>query len=268
MMKSIIELSDMTGRVALVTGAAGHIGRAIVETVAELGADLILLDLDKNGLQAVAEQITRKYNAKVELVELDLADAAAINKIPTYIENSFSQLDILINNAAFVGSSGISGWVTRFEDQSVSTWKKAMDVNLTSAFALSQACVEFLKSSRQGVIINIASIYGVYGPDLSLYEGTEMGNPAAYAVSKGGLLQLTRWLATVLAPDIRVNALSPGGVFRNQPAKFCKRYIARTPLGRMANEEDFKGAIAFLASDMSGYMTGQNIMVDGGWGCW
>ena len=125
-----------------------------------------------------------------------------------------------------------------------------------------------LKESAGGCIINIASIYGSYGPDHSLYAGTEMGTPAAYAASKGGLIQLTRWLATTLGPGVRVNTVSPGGVFRNQPEVFVQRYRERTPLARMATEDDFRGAIAYLASDLSAYVTGQNLAVDGGWGVW
>src|SRR5437870_1912890 len=114
----------------------------------------------------------------------------------------------------------------------------------------------------------IGSIYGVVGPDLALYEGTPLGNPAAYAASKGGLLQFTRWLATSLAPRVRVNMLSPGGVERGQAEQFRTRYVAKTPLARMATEEDFKGAVAYLASDLSAYVTGQNLIVDGGWTTW
>ena len=125
-----------------------------------------------------------------------------------------------------------------------------------------------LKQSGHGSIINVASIYGISGPDYSLYEDTAMGNPAAYAASKGGLLQLTRWLATTLAPEVRVNAISPGGVFRNQPEIFVARYRNRTPLQRMAVEDDFKGVMAYLVSDLSSYVTGQNMIVDGGWTCW
>ena len=125
-----------------------------------------------------------------------------------------------------------------------------------------------LKSQEGASIINIASIYGLYGPDWSLYEGTNMNNPAAYAASKGGLIQLTKWLATTIAPEVRVNAISPGGIFRNQSTIFVKRYEDKTPLGRMASEDDFRGAIAYLATDMSKYVTGQNFSVDGGWGVW
>jgi NAD(P)-dependent dehydrogenase (short-subunit alcohol dehydrogenase family) len=125
-----------------------------------------------------------------------------------------------------------------------------------------------LAKHERGSIINIGSIYGSVGPNNALYTGTKMGNPAAYNATKGGLVQLTRYLATAMAPRVRVNCMSPGGVARGQPSAFIERYVALTPLGRMATEEDFKGAIAFLASRASGYMTGQNILVDGGFTAW
>jgi NAD(P)-dependent dehydrogenase (short-subunit alcohol dehydrogenase family) len=143
-----------------------------------------------------------------------------------------------------------------------------LEVNVTAPFILAQTCAEALSASGHGSVINILSIYGLVGPDFSLYEGTPLGNPAAYGASKGGLLQLTRYLATALAPAIRVNAITPGGVFRDQAQSFRKRYVDRTPLGRMATEEDFKGAVAYLASDLSKYVTGSNLVVDGGWTAW
>ena len=158
--------------------------------------------------------------------------------------------------------------MTEFQKQSIETWKKALEVNLTAAFILAQGLVPILEKSEGANIINIGSTYGKWGPDYKLYEKTSMGNPAAYAASKGGLIQLTRWLATTLANKIRVNTLSPGGVFRNQPEIFVKKYNSRTPLGRMATEDDFRGAIAYLATDLSSYVTGQNLAIDGGWGIW
>ena len=125
-----------------------------------------------------------------------------------------------------------------------------------------------LAAGGHGSVINISSIYGLSGPDWRLYEGTSLGNPAAYAASKGGLIQMTRWLATTMAPKVRVNAIAPGGVFRNTPEPFLGRYISRTPLARMATEEDFMGAVAYLASDLSAYVTGQCLAVDGGWTAW
>jgi NAD(P)-dependent dehydrogenase (short-subunit alcohol dehydrogenase family) len=258
----------MRGRVALITGGAGKIGSAMAEALAELGADIVLLDVNATALEETANRIADQYGVQVNGLALDLEDELALQTAPSQISELHGKLDVLVNNAAFVGTSAMSGWATSFEKQSVETWKRAMDVNLTSAFALTQGCTDLLRQSGYASVINIASIYGIHGPDLTLYEGTEMGNPAAYAASKGGLLQLTRWLSTVLAPDVRVNAISPGGVQRGQPVEFQERYVKRTPLGRMAVEEDFKGAIAFLASDLSRYVTGQNIVVDGGWGVW
>lgn len=178
------------------------------------------------------------------------------------------ELNILINNAAFVGSSSLAGWAEPFEAQTIETWRRALEVNLTAAFQLSQLFAPALRSARGASIVNIASIYGHWGPDWSLYEGTQMSNPAAYGASKGGLIQLTRWLATTLGPEIRVNAISPGGIERGQPEQFVERYAKRTPMGRMATEDDFRGVVSFLASDMSAYVTGQVINVDGGWGVW
>ena len=160
------------------------------------------------------------------------------------------------------------GWSVPFEDQSIDTWRRAMEVNLTAVFDLSKGLAPLLKSSKNGSIVNIASIYGIHGSDWSLYEGTGMNNPAAYGASKGGLIQLTRWLATAIAPEVRVNAISPGGIFKNQPEEFVKRYEDKTPMGRMANAEDFRGALAYLTSDLSKYVTGQVLQVDGGWGTW
>ena len=139
---------------------------------------------------------------------------------------------------------------------------------MTAPFFLTQAAAPWLRKHKRGSVINIASIYAFLGPDMRLYDGTSMGNPAAYAASKGGLIQSTRWLSTVLAPEIRVNCVSPGGIWRNQPESFVRGYEARTPMQRMGTEEDMMGAIAFLASDLSLYVTGQHIAVDGGWSAW
>lgn len=260
-------LMDLTGRVAAITGGAGHIGRAMAEALAELGAKVAIIDMAPDTAE-IAQGIGKRFGTETCGIAADLADDDAIAALPTQVEACLGGLDILIHNAAFVGTSGLTGWVTPFEEQSVETWRKAMDVNLTVPFSLTQAALPLLRRSGRGSVIMVSSIYGLVGPDMSLYDGTAMGNPAAYSASKGGLLQLTRWLSTVLAPDIRVNAIIPGGVARGQPEAFTQRYVARTPLARMAVEDDFKGATAFLASDASAYVTGQSLAVDGGWTAW
>ena len=160
------------------------------------------------------------------------------------------------------------GWSVPFERQTVEAWDAAMRVNVTSAFVMVQEAQKALAASGHGSVVFVASTYGVVAPDFRLYEGTAMANPAAYGASKGGVLQLMRYFATLLAPRVRVNAISPGGVWRNQPEAFHQRYVSRTPLARMATEEDLKGAVAYLASDLSAYVTGHNVVVDGGWTVW
>jgi len=267
-MKRISELMTLKGRVAVITGGAWHIGAAMAEALAELGAKIVILDISLESCLPVCERISKEYAVETLPLSVNLAQEEHIRMVPDAVVNKFGRLDILVNCAAFVGNSKLKGWITPFEEQSADTWKRALDVNLTAPFVLTQACTPALKESGNGSVINIASIYGLVGPDMRLYDGTDMGNPAAYAASKGGLLQLTRWLATVLAPDIRVNTITPGGVNRGQPEDFQARYIERTPLKRMAIEEDFKGAVAYLASDSSSYVTGQNIIIDGGWTTW
>jgi NAD(P)-dependent dehydrogenase (short-subunit alcohol dehydrogenase family) len=267
-MKSVNELMKLNGRVALVTGAGGHIGIAICESLAELGAAVVVLEKEAEACRSVASRIQESYKIETMPLIVDLTDEVAVRSVPQTILDRFGRLDILVNCAALVGTSELQGWATSFLKQSADVWRMALEVNLTAPFVLIQACAKALAASGHGSVINIGSTYGIVGPDTSLYEDTNLGNPAAYAASKGGLLQFTRWLATVLAPDVRVNAISPGGVWRNQPEDFSKRYVAKTPLRRMATEEDLKGAVAYLASDLSAYVTGHNLVVDGGWTTW
>jgi NAD(P)-dependent dehydrogenase (short-subunit alcohol dehydrogenase family) len=263
--RKIKDLMSLKGRRALITGATGGIGKEIAITIAELGGDLILVDRPHSNYDLIKETISSNWNVDVECIDCDLESKESRIELINSVVNSGLNLEILINNAAFAGESNLEGWVEDFDKQSIETWRRAIEVNLTAPFHLCRDFSTLLNKEGSGSIINIASIYGVNAPDYSLYEATEMGNPAAYSASKGGLIQLTRWLSTTVAPNIRVNSISPGGVFRNQPEAFVDRYNAKTPLGRMATEEDFKGVVAFLSSDLSMYVTGQNILVDGGW---
>lgn len=257
---------DLTGRVAIITGGAGYIGLAIAEALAEAGSKIALVDCNSELLDKAEKTLGR--HDYVAQFRVDLSIEEQVRSLPSQVAERFGRIDILVNCAAFVGTSGLEGWAVPFEEQKTSSWRSALEVNVTAVFELVQAALPWLRKSGNGSIINISSLYGDYGPDWRLYEGTSMGNPAAYGASKGALKQLTRWLATTLAPEIRCNCISPGGVARNQPKKFTTRYTDRTPLQRMATEEDFKGAALFLASDLSSYVTGQNLAVDGGWGVW
>jgi NAD(P)-dependent dehydrogenase (short-subunit alcohol dehydrogenase family) len=264
----LANLMSLKGRRALITGAAGGLGRVMADTLAEMGADLILVDRPDVSLELLTSSLSKKWKIDAQSLPCDLEKVDDRVALAEAVLGDPRGLNILVNNAAFVGDSGLSGWAEPFEKQTLETWGRALEVNLTSIFHLSQLFLAALRKGHGGNIVNIASIYGQCGPDWSLYEGTAMANPAAYGVSKGGLIQLNRWLSTTLAPDVRVNAISPGGVARAQPEAFLERYEARTPLGRMANEDDFRGAIAYLASDLSAYVTGHVLNVDGGWTVW
>ena len=267
-MTSINELSSLKGRRTLITGAAGNLGKVFAETMAELGSDLILVDLPHSNLEVLSNALRERWGVTVLLKNCNLEEFKEREELVNWVKETGQPLHVLINNAAFAGTTNLTGWNVPFEEQSVETWRRALEVNLTAIFHLCQGLSPLLKSAKGASIVNIASIYGTCGPNWSLYENTNMGNPAAYGASKGGLIQLTRWLATTLAPEVRVNSISPGGIFRNQPEHFIKRYVEKTPLLRMATEDDFRGAIAYLTSDLSKYVTGQNLMVDGGWGTW
>jgi NAD(P)-dependent dehydrogenase (short-subunit alcohol dehydrogenase family) len=263
-MKQLSQLMDLSGRTALLTGGAGAVAQAVAETLIELGAKVAITDLDPDACNRRAKSLGKQAVA----FPCDLGDERATRDTVQKTIRRFGGLDVLIHCAAYVGTTKVPGWAEPFDRQTVTAWDAALRVNLAAAFVLAQEARTALAGSKRGSIIFLSSIYGMVGPDMSLYADTAMANPAAYGASKGGLLQLARYLAAIFAPEIRVNAISPGGIWRNQPDVFVKRYQKRTPLQRMATEEDLKGAIAYLASDLSAYVTGHNLVVDGGWTAW
>jgi NAD(P)-dependent dehydrogenase (short-subunit alcohol dehydrogenase family) len=264
--RTVQQLADLEGRVGLVVGA-GHVGKVAFDALSELGAAVAVADSDGARAAAVIESASER-GVTARSYTVDLADDDAVVALPGQVVDDLGRLDVLVLAAAYVGTTALEGWTTQFAEQSLATWRASLDVNLTSAFALVQAAAPALRDSGAASVVLLGSIYGVVGPDLRLYEDTTMGNPAAYAAAKGGLVQLCRWLATVLAPDVRVNLCSPGGLHRGQDDRFVAAYVDRTPLRRMGTEEDLKGAIAYLGSDLSSYVTGQNLLVDGGWTAW
>ncbi|WMN59387.1 SDR family oxidoreductase [Pseudoalteromonas xiamenensis] len=267
-MKTFRELQDLTGTWAVITGGAGYVGKAAAETIIELGGNVILLDNDMEKLKVAQTEIVSAKSSNTFLVCCDLSKdkqiEMAISEIAMITEG---KVNILINNAAFVGTSDLEGWCVPFQEQSISTFRACLDVNLTAPFVISQKVCALMDNFQHPLksIINISSIYGVVGPQMDLYAGTNMGNPAAYAASKAGLMQMTRWMAAVVSPKIRVNSIVLGGIERGQPTEFQQRYNSKVPLQRMATEEDLKGAIGYLSSQLSNYMTGQTLSVDGGW---
>lgn len=258
---------DLHGNTMVITGSFGNLGKAFCEYVKHMSPRLMMLDRHSSISNDFVEQL-ESAGAKVEVFAVDLEERADRKKVFDEISRACSAIDILINNAAFVGTSSLAGWSTNFSEQSMETWDRALNVNLAAPFELTQSLYQKLKESDKASVINIGSIYGELGPDWGLYENTAMGNPAAYNASKGGLLQITRWLATTLAPRIRVNSISPGGIENGQSKIFVDRYISKTPLKRMATVEEVVHAMAFFASTDSKFITGQNLRVDGGFSIW
>jgi NAD(P)-dependent dehydrogenase (short-subunit alcohol dehydrogenase family) len=265
-MRSVLELLDLRDRTAVVSGAAGHIGRAVCDTLVELGARVAMLDIDADRLRARQRELSSR--SETIAVKCDLGREKQARRAVRQAADRLGRIDILIHCAGFTGDTRRKGWAGPFESQTTEALEAAMRVNATSAFAMVQESAVRLAASGRGSVVFVSSIYGMLGPDLRMYRNTDMANPVGYGMSKGALLQLTRYLATLLAPRVRVNAISPGGISRRQPRSFVKQYEMRTPLGRMGREEDLKGAVAYLSSDLSAYVTGQNLVVDGGWSAW
>ena len=260
--------NSLQGKKILVTGAGGHLGGAIAAHLHAIGAQLYLVDQKLSELDQVAHSLGENSGATVSLFEADFEKEDSRENFVGVLRDSTERLDGIVHNAAFVGTSELDGWVTGFSEQTLETWRRAIEINVTAPFQLTQLMVPLLKESRAASIVSVASIHGFLAPDWRLYEGVPMSNPAAYSVSKAGLIQLMRWLSTTLPPHVRANSVSPGGIERSQPSKFKARYEGRTPMGRMGKERDVVEAISFLLSDGALYITGQNIVVDGGYSSW
>lgn len=262
------DLMALDGRTAVVTGGAGPLGSVLSSTLAELGARVVVVDRDEDASKATAGTLPEVSAGPHLGIGADLMEADVASRIVGEVERVAGALDIIVNNAAFTGTSGVPGYAVPFENQTDEAFLAAGQLNLLAPFSLVRTALPLLRASTHGSVINVSSIYGLVGPNMRLYDGTTMGNPAAYGATKGGIAQLTRYLATVMAPDIRVNAIAPGGIARGQDDEFVKRYEALTPLGRMGAEDDMRGAVAWLAGDAAAYVTGQVIAIDGGWTAW
>lgn len=248
---------DLTGKVAVVTGGAGLIGREIVKKFAQAGAIVIAAD---NNKRKARDMVSHAKDIHFEY--LDIASARSVKKLISSVVRRFGRIDIWINSAY----PRTKDWGRKLEDVKFSSWKKNVDMHLGGYFLCCQQAVIYMQKQNKGVIINLASIYGLNAPDFSLYRGTTMTVDPAYAAIKGGVITLTKYLASYCGKyNIRVNCISPGGVFDNQPPEFVDRYNKKTLLGRMASVSDIANTALFLAADACGYVNGQNLVVDGGW---
>lgn len=275
---AIQEKFDLTGRVAVVTGGVGLLGAEFCRTLAEAGAAVAVVDLNAEAAARTAGALAQAgYRALA--VPTDITQPESVNTMVKKVVSGFGRLDILVNSAALdpkfdpeAVAKGIAPG--SFEEYPLEQWNAALNVNLTGMFLVTQACVkQMIAQGKKGSIINICSTYGLNGPDQRIYRKPDGSQPAFkpvfYTVTKAGVLGFTKYLAAYyMETEIRVNALTPGGVFNNHDETFVKNYSAKTILGRMAHKDEMNGGLLFLACDASSYMTGNNLVVDGGWTAW
>jgi len=251
------ELLSLKNKICLVTGGGGKYGRCIVEGLLEAGGTVVTASRSLESLRKVADVFKSEgYDAHVMYV--DQADHESVIKLKDEIKAKFGRLDVFVNNAVLRPMKTYTSPLEQFGE--------SMRVNATGMFDITREMADLIAQSGGGSIVNICSMMGMFGPDLSNYDGTDMGVPPAdYFFHKGGMFTLTRYLCRVLADKkVRVNSISPGGIFANQPEQFLKNYTKKVPVGRMANNDDIKGTVVFLASQASAYINGENILMDGG----
>ena len=277
-MSDIFEKFSLKGHTAIVTGGGGLLGKEFCRTLAQAGALVVVADLNAAAAQQVAEGLLQE-GLRASAVGVDVTQPDSVQAMVDVALQASGRLDVLVNSAAMdpkFDSSQQGQHGNTFENYPVEAWRQALDVNLTGMFLCCQAASRPMLAQNSGSIINICSTYGLVGPDQRIYERPgqpKQYKPVFYSVTKAGVLGLTRYLATYFAAKsvptaVRCNALSPGGVYNNHDELFTSNYSARTVLGRMAHKDEMNGAILFLASDASSYMTGANLVVDGGWTAW
>jgi NAD(P)-dependent dehydrogenase (short-subunit alcohol dehydrogenase family) len=254
---NVKELLSLRGKIILVTGGAGNYGKCIVEGLAEAEGTVITASRNLENGQKVAENF-RNSGLDVHAMKLDQADHSSVMELKGQIIKSFGRLDVFVNNAVSRPMKGYNGPIEQFAE--------SMKVNATGMMDILREMADLIAKSDGGSIINISSMMGMYGPDLSNYEGTNMGEPPPdYFFHNAGLINLTRYLCKIFAgKNINVNSISPGGLFNNQPERFLENYCKKVPLKRMANNDDIKGLVVLLASKAGAYINGENILMDGG----
>ena len=254
-----LDMFSLKGKSAVITGGAGLLGLSFAQALADAGANVALCDFEFERCLSQSKAVT---GTTAIALRADVTDRDSVHSMFETARSQFGTVDILVNGAY----RHIS---TSFEDRGLEDFEAILRVNLTGVFLCCQEAARLMKGQGKGVIINIGSIYGVVSADPGIYGDSGLNSPEVYAASKGGVIQLTRYLAIHLAKyNIRVNTISPGGIFNNQPEEFLEKYARKSPLSRMARADELKGALVFLASDASSYVTGHNLMVDGGWTAW
>lgn len=273
-MSDVLEKFNLKGRAAVVTGGAGLLGVEFCRTLAQAGAGVVVADLNAAAAERVASELRAAGLTALHAV-LDVTQPESVAEVVASCVDEFGSLDVIVNSAAMdpkfdASQAGQHG--NTFEDYPLAQWQQALEVNLTGVFLCCQAAARQMKAQGKGSIINICSTYGLVPPDQRIYERPgqpRQYKPAFYTTSKAGVLGLTKYIASYYAgTQIRANCLTPGGVYNQHDETFTRNYAYRTILGRMAERDEMNGALLFLASDASSYMTGGNVVVDGGWTVW
>jgi NAD(P)-dependent dehydrogenase (short-subunit alcohol dehydrogenase family) len=270
---------DLTDRVAIITGGAGMLGVRYAEAIAEAGGIPVLADVRQDAIDEALKRIRQNSGVEGFGVRVDIAEKSDIDALVQSVRERYGRIDILVNNAALTvkgGSEGFENYFAPFEDYPLDLWQRALDVNLTGTFLMTQAVGRVMVEQRRGVVLNIAAVYGMVSPDHRIYEGitnqyggVAFNTPISYSTTKSGILNFTRYLATYWADKgIRVNSFTPGAVYDEHDPTFVGNLTRRIPVARMAHKDEYKGVVLFLVSDASSYMTGANVVVDGGWTSW
>ena len=253
---NVNKLLSLKGKVILITGGSGLYGRPMFEALAEAGGTVITASRSIDAAREVVEEL-RPLGFDVHARIVDQADHTSVLKLKSDIRKEFGRLDVFVNNA-------VARPMRKYTDP-LEAFAESMRINATGMFDITREMADLIAVSGGGTIVNIASMQGMFGADFALYERTEMDSPPDYHFHKGGMITLTKYLARKLAPQkIRVNCISPGGLYSGQPDAFVEKYTKKVPVGRMAGTDDIKGVVVFLASDASAYINGQNILMDGG----
>lgn len=273
MVEKSSNIFSLSGKVVLITGGAGLLGQVFCKALAIAGANVAVVDIDYQAAKLTAGTIAKESGCKVSGFGCDVASPESVLKMVSEVISDLGRIDVLVNNAASK-SSNLDDFFKPFEEYSLQTWREVMAVNVDGLFLVAQAVGKQMKLQGGGSIIQTSSIYGVVAPDQRIYEGSEyngrpINTPAVYSASKAAVNGLTSYLSTYWADSgIRVNSLTPGGIASGQNKTFDDKYSNRVPLGRMGQASELVGALIYLASDASSYVTGQNLIVDGGLSAW
>lgn len=266
---SFLKMFELFGKNIVLTGSAGRLGHNFAQILSEAGANVMLLDTNNKKNKDLEIHLKEKYKTNPRSYTVDISKQFELKQVSKKITKEYGKIDGLINNAFYSPLQNKKNAAEPFENFSINTWEEMIKVNLTGIFLATQEFGKVMVKQKSGVIVNISSIYGMNGADQRIYGKSKINSVSSYAATKSAVINLSKFLAAYWhRKNIRVNTLTLGGVYNNQDKEFIKKYSYKTMLGRMARPDEYNGALLFLVSDASSYMTGANLVVDGGWTAW